>query len=100
MERTNFIQSLAYSKTERVVDRLGQTTKTTSHAICLYETEITTASRSFSLHHIHDVSYRSFSGSNGLFYLHTNEGVFTFEISHDPSLFIQSYKQLRSLPPN
>ncbi|ARK22378.1 hypothetical protein [Sporosarcina ureae] len=90
------ILSLSYISVQRVVDRVEQTTQKTYHSICLFQDRITTSSRTFLLKHVFDLSYRPFSGHTGLFYLHTNEGVFTFEIEEEPEYFISLFKQIQS----
>lgn len=89
------LQSLSYTKVERFIDWHEQKQRITYHSIYLYATEITTTTRTFKLEQILDLSYRPFSGQKGLFYLHTIEGVFTYEVDADPQPFIQSYKKLR-----
>lgn len=90
------ILSLSYISVQRVVDRVEQTTQKTYHSICLFQDRITTSSRTFLLKHVFDLSYRPFSGHTGLFYLHTNEGVFTFKIEEEPEYFISLFKQIQS----
>ncbi|PID14205.1 hypothetical protein CSV63_14050 [Sporosarcina sp. P34] len=90
------IHSLSYISINRVVDRLEQTYQKSYHTICLFRDRITTSQRTFPLQHVFDLSYRPFSGQSGLFYLHTNEGVFTFEIEEEPEKFILLFKQIQS----
>ncbi|PIC70905.1 MULTISPECIES: hypothetical protein [unclassified Sporosarcina] len=90
------IHSLSYISINRVVDRLEQTYQKSYHTICLFRDRITTSQRTFPLQHVFDLSYRPFSGQSGLFYLHTNEGVFTFEIEEEPEHFISLFKQIQS----
>lgn len=89
------ILSLSYISVHRVVDRLEQTYQKSYHTICLFRDRITTSQRTFPLKHVFDLSYRPFSGQTGLFYLHTNEGVFTFEIEDEPEHFISLFKQIQ-----
>ena len=49
----------------------------------------------FKLEHVHDMSYKPFSSGAGFFYLHTTQGVFTYEVDTDPTNFIRTYKNLR-----
>lgn len=90
------IVSLSYISVQRVVDRLQQTNLKTYHSICLFTDRITTSTRTFLLQHVFDLSYRPFSGPTGLFYLHTHEGVFTFEIVEEPENFISRFKEIQS----
>lgn len=89
------LYSLSYVSVERVVDRLEQTFHESFHSICLFQDRITTSQRIFVLEHVYDLSYRPFSGDTGLFYLHTNEGVFTFEVLEEPQHFISLFKKIR-----
>ncbi|KXH87581.1 hypothetical protein AU377_02500 [Sporosarcina sp. HYO08] len=68
----------------------------TVNRIHLFPNSISTANESFPLEDVHDLSYRPFSGGTGLFYLHTNQGVFTYEIDTKPTHFIQAFKNLRA----
>lgn len=89
------IQSLSYISIQRVVDRLEQTYRKTFHSISLFQDRITTSQRTFPLENVFDLSYRPFSGETGLFYLHTHEGVFTFEIIDEPEQFIEDFKRIQ-----
>lgn len=90
------ISTLTYSSVERIMGWYNQTTNHTTHHIHLYTDTIATAANTFKLEHVHDMSYKPFSsGGTGLFYLHTNQGVFMFEVEANPTNFIQMYKKLR-----
>lgn len=49
----------------------------------------------FKLQHVYDVSHKPFSFGGGLLYLHTNQGVFPFQIQENPSNFIQGFRSLK-----
>ena len=89
------ISTLSYISVEKIAHWYDQKIHSSIHHIHLYEKSISTAIKTFHLEHIHDISYRPFSGGTGLFYLHTNQGVFTFKIDADPSDFITAYKNIR-----
>lgn len=90
------ISTLAYNSVERIMGWYNQTTNRTTHHIHLYTDTIATATNTFKLEHVHDMSYKPFSsGETGLFYLHTSQGVFMFEVDGKPTSFIQAYKKLR-----
>ncbi|MBK3495893.1 hypothetical protein JFL43_13695 [Viridibacillus sp. YIM B01967] len=89
------ICTMTYHIVERIVGWYEQTTNRTHHRIYLYADAVSTAKNIFKLEHVHDMSYKPFSGGSGLFYLHTNQGVFMFEIDVDPTHFIQMYKRIR-----
>ncbi|WP_342515100.1 hypothetical protein MKY34_10445 [Sporosarcina sp. FSL K6-1522] len=88
--------TLTYHLVEKITGWYGQTTNRTVHRIQLYTDTISTAKNTFKLEHVHDMSYKPFSSGAGLFYLHTSQGVFMFEVEANPSTFIQAYKKLRS----
>ncbi|MDN4606925.1 hypothetical protein [Sporosarcina highlanderae] len=89
------IASLPYFTVERSIDWFQQKHQQSSNTLLLFEGSIKTKEHTFSLEHVHDVSYRAFSNGTGLFYLHTNRGVFTFEVKTDPNEFIHSYRKLK-----
>ena len=89
------ICTITYHLVERIAGWYDQTTNRTAHCIHLNTDSISTAKNSFKLEHVLDMSYKPFSGGAGLFYLHTNQGVFMFEVDADPTFFIQTYKKLR-----
>lgn len=50
----------------------------------------------FKLEHVHDVSHKPFSFGGGILYLHTNQGVFPYNVQEDPTYFIHAFKSLKS----
>jgi len=88
--------TISYTVVERYIEKFEQKTRTSIHEIILDSYKITSAKYSFQLDRINDISYKPFSGNNGLLYLHTDEGVFTFLISVNPNEFINMYKMLRN----
>ncbi|QTD41316.1 hypothetical protein [Sporosarcina sp. Te-1] len=93
--KEELISSLAFYKVERSVEWFEQKQQHSVHVIQLFGAKICTPSHTFALSHVHDVSYRPFSNGNGLFYLHTNQGLFTFEVKTDPTHFMTAYRKLR-----
>ena len=57
---------------------------------------IITERHKFRLQHVYDVSHKPFSFGGGLLYLHTNQGVFSFQIQESPLHFIQGFKSLKT----
>ncbi|MGN7386959.1 hypothetical protein [Sporosarcina sp. SAFN-015] len=92
------ISSLNYFIIERSIDWFEQKHRQMDRKLFLYEESITSSDNTFSLEHVHDVSYRPFSNGTGLFYLHTNRGVYTFGVNENPNEFIKSYKRLKGDP--
>lgn len=89
------VATLTYISVERIMGWYDQTTKRTMHCIHLYTDSISTSHNTFRLEHVHDMSYKPFSSGAGFFYLHTTQGVFTYEVETDPTNFIRTYKNLR-----
>ncbi|NYF25322.1 hypothetical protein [Sporosarcina sp. JAI121] len=89
------VATLAYISVERIMGWYDQKTKRTVHNIHLYTDSISTSKNDFGLEHVHDMSYKPFSSGSGFFYLHTSQGVFTYEVDTDPAKFIHAYKNLR-----
>ena len=87
--------TLTYILAEKVTGWYAQTTNRTTHCIHLYVDKISTDKYNFPLKYVHDLSYKPFSNGGGLFYLHTNQGVFMFAVDADPTSFIDLYKSLR-----
>jgi len=56
---------------------------------------IRTAEKSFQLQHVHDISYKPFSFGAGMLYLHTNQGVFSFNVQENPEIFIEGFRNLK-----
>ena len=57
---------------------------------------IRTAEKSFELQHVHDISYKPFSFGAGILYLHTNQGVFSFNVQENPEVFIEGFRTLKN----
>ncbi|WP_210469569.1 hypothetical protein [Sporosarcina sp. 6E9] len=88
--------TLTYKIVEKVTGWYAQTTNHKTHCIHLYADKISTAKNNFALENIYDMSFKPFSNGAGLFYLHTNQGLFMFAVEADPTHFIDMYKSLRT----
>lgn len=62
----------------------------------LYEDRVTTSQNVFFLNEIHDMSFKLFSSANGILYLHTNQGVFSYQVCSIPNKFIEAFNSLKS----
>lgn len=93
-EEDNEIVTITYISVERKVGWYDQTEQQQQHVLSLFPTRITTSTKIFPIQQVLDISYRAFSNGNGLMYLHTTQGVFSFNIASNPTLFIRSYKKL------
>ncbi|MFX3632759.1 MAG: hypothetical protein ACE3L7_06760 [Candidatus Pristimantibacillus sp.] len=83
-----------YYKVAREVTSLEQKTVVQNRLMYLYKERIVTKYREFPIIEVFDLSYRSMGGDEGLLYLHTKQGVFSYTISTDPNSFIEAYKNL------
>lgn len=88
--------SQTYVKVIRKVENNRQHYIHTKAVINLYEDRIETETHTFSLKNVFDVSFKSLSSNNGFLYLHTNQGVFTFTVQSNPSLFIKIFKSIKA----
>ncbi|MDA7027892.1 hypothetical protein PJ311_15050 [Bacillus sp. CLL-7-23] len=88
------ISMISYYKVERTIDLNQQQYQKKQYGLYLYQDIIITATHRFQLEHVTDISYRPLS-TTGLLYLHTNQGVYPYEICSDPEHFIQEYQKLK-----
>ncbi|MFS0865421.1 hypothetical protein [Fredinandcohnia sp. 179-A 10B2 NHS] len=63
----------------------------TTHIIRLFEDRILSTSNEFQLEHVYDVSYRT-----NFLYLHTNQGVFSYQVKESPIYFIEAFKEIKN----
>lgn len=92
--QNNTVSTISYSRTEKYIENFAQKNSRHVYTLSLYAYKIETATHTFQLEHILDISYKPFSGNAGLLYLHTNQGVFTFLIDTNPREFINAAKDL------
>ncbi|WP_322904749.1 hypothetical protein [Paenibacillus campi] len=81
-----------YYKIERKLNSSGQHYLTDEREMVLYEDRLVTYHREFSLTDVFDMSYRRLGAGEGLFYLHTSKGVFSYTIRHDPARFMHAFQ--------
>ena len=86
------ISSISYTKINRTIEFNQQKSVKTEHRIMLYESKILTSSHQFKIENVFDISYRVLSEDSGFLYLHTNQGVFAFVVTSDPSSFMEKVK--------
>jgi len=91
------ITTLTYKKVERIIDGIDLKLVEHERMIHLYPTKIVTQYREFQLSNIYDITYKPFSSGEGLLYLHTNNGVFSYPISISPEIFIAEYNKLKNV---
>ncbi|TYR81518.1 hypothetical protein FZC66_06670 [Priestia megaterium] len=95
MTNKHIISTISYTRITRKIKFHQQHYIKTEHDLHLFQDRIQTANKAFVLDHVLDISYKPFSLKSGLLYLHTNQGVFTYEVMTDPYSFIEEYKKLK-----
>lgn len=81
---------------ERDITNQKQLISVHKHELYLFTTKIISHQLEHSLQNVYDLSYKIISGEEGFLYLHTNQGVFSYLVRTDPSIFIKEFKNLRS----
>jgi len=61
----------------------------------LYMDKIVTKHHEFPLNNIYDLSFKPFGKAGGILYIHTNNGVFTYNVDSDATEFINTFKQFQ-----
>lgn len=89
------ITSQPYIQVLRTIEWNKQYTIEQQQQLDLYEDKIITGDHQFALQDVLDISYRTLSVDSGLLYLHTNQGVFTYNVHSNPNHFIETYKKLK-----
>ncbi len=90
-----FIHSQPYVKVIRKIDNNQQLYIQSLSYIYLYEDRIETETHTFSLKNVFDMSFKSFSSNSGFLYLHTHQGVFSYNVESNPSQLIQIFKNMK-----
>jgi hypothetical protein len=87
---------IQYTLVERKIDYYYQLQRiSTQHELIITQNEIITATSTFNIHQVFDVSYKPFSSEAGILYLHTHQGVFPFHIHSNPSIFIETFRSFK-----
>ncbi|MBH5317630.1 hypothetical protein I6N90_07420 [Paenibacillus sp. GSMTC-2017] len=90
----NWIAVQPYYKVERKLNGLEMKTIRDDRIMYLYANKIVTAHREFEIEDVHDLSFRQMGGDEGILYLHTKQGVFSYTLQGDTTAFIQSFRDL------
>lgn len=83
-----------YYKVLREVGRLEQENVEYERVIELYEDRVETKYRLFPMETVMDMSYREMPGDEGILYLHTTRGVFSYMVKENPAAFLAAYREL------
>jgi hypothetical protein len=89
------ISRQTYIVMDRVIEKNQQINSATRQDLYLYEDYIETFDKQFLLTNVLDISYKSGSSSFGVLYLHTNQGLFSYQLDTDPTDFIKKYCELK-----
>ncbi|MFC4322845.1 hypothetical protein [Litchfieldia salsa] len=89
------ISKQTYIVMERYIEKNRQINKENREVIYLYENMIKTVNKQFALTNVLDISYKSSSTNFGVLYLHTNQGLFSYQLDSDPTDFIKKYNELK-----
>ncbi|MCQ6557457.1 hypothetical protein [Paenibacillus mendelii] len=84
-----------YYKVHREIIFNEQRTVLQDREMYLYPDKIVTRFRVFGIEQVFDLSYRRMGGQDGILYLHTNRGVYSYTVKEDPSGFIEIFKGLK-----
>lgn len=89
------ISSLTYITMDRIIEENIQQNIATEQLIELHEDKIITSKQRLLIESVLDISYKITSTQLRVLYLHTNQGVFSFNINSDPDHFISEYEKLK-----
>ncbi|WP_026584076.1 hypothetical protein [Bacillus sp. J33] len=89
------IASHPFIVVKRTIDWNQQHYLEQEHHLYLYEDRIISPTEKFLLDEVWDMSFRASNSDIGFLYLHTNRGLFSFQVKSEPSQFINLYKELK-----
>ncbi|MCU9613399.1 hypothetical protein OEV98_07500 [Caldibacillus lycopersici] len=91
------IASQPYWKVLREVDTMELVQKYIEQErhLLLYGDKIVTHHREFPLENVHDISFRAFGVGGGTLYLHTNTGLYSYQVKTSPENFINAYLSIK-----
>lgn len=96
MGQPKLLSSIVYTDTTRIIEQGQLILHKINCNIHLYEDQLVSTHTTFKLENVWDVSYKSFSGSDCLLYLHTHRGVLTYRVEEDPYKFVKTFKKLKN----
>ena len=82
-----------YIKVERKVTGIEQVEIEHKRIIFLYIDKVITQYREFPIKVVTDFSYREIANQGGILYLHTLQGVYTYNVKSSPEAFITAYRE-------
>src|SRR5699024_6423559 len=87
VDRMSFIAKQPYIKVERKVTSISKYEVEHQRYLTLYDDRIVTQHRTFPIEAVLDMTYRKEVNHNGMLYLHTNQGVYSYVITSSPEDF-------------
>jgi len=90
----SYLAAQPYSKIIREVTSIEQKDTKQKRTLYLYPDKVVSQHREFPIENVIDMSYRSFGKDNGLLYVHTKSGLFTYTVTTSTKEFIKAYKEL------
>jgi len=90
----SYLAAQPYSKIIREVTSIEQKDTEEKRTLYLYPDKVVSQHRKFPIEDVIDMSYRSFGKNNGLLYVHTRSGLFTYTVTTSTVEFINAYKKL------
>ncbi|KGX89742.1 hypothetical protein N781_16105 [Pontibacillus halophilus JSM 076056 = DSM 19796] len=89
------IASQPYVRVERKIENAKQLYSEVEESIELHEGCVKFEQKQFHIQHVYDLSVKRMAGRFFTLYVHTNQGVFTFNVHRNPDEFIEAFKQLK-----
>lgn len=89
------IAKQTYIEIERGIAYNHQYYNEQEHELILYKDRMESSNETFYLQDVLDLSYRSFNNNSGLFYIHSNRGVYSFQVKMNPDSFIEYFKEVK-----
>ncbi|UII57615.1 hypothetical protein LS684_09385 [Cytobacillus spongiae] len=89
------IAKQVYIEVERGISGNQQYYIDQEHELILYQDRLESSNDTFYLQDVFDLSYRSLSQQIGFFYIHSNRGVYSFQVKKNPARFIESFKDVK-----
>lgn len=81
-----------YVEVKREIDGIEKREFNQEHAMYLYQDRLITANHKFTIREVLDMSFRRMGDKGGLFYLHTDSGLYTYMVKSSPQEFIRMFK--------
>ena len=94
----SYLVAQPYIKISREVTSIEQRDVEHERTLYLYHDKVVTAYREFPIEKVIDMSYRKFGTNNGLLYVHTTSGLYTYTVKTSTDHLIETFKMLKETP--